>query len=1067
MRQLKFFTLCIVVMIMTSGLVFGQTKNHVSNSEFTGSAQILSSQQVQRHSVSKIPAGQTYHASNHAIVVHDLSLGLKSSRSTISVLILTPDALATSLVSGLTAYPDLTVSVYTIADLPTITLGDLTPYDVVFCYNDNTWESVSSDRTVIGNLLKDYMDAGGKVVEGLYLKSYDNWGLAGGYVTGNYSAFGATTLDDWNATNLGTVLIPSHPIMTGVSSLSNTFGSQDPTLAVGADRIADWANGFICVAAKPNVVSINMLPWDPNNSIFGFTGDGLVLYHNAIVWLAGEATANDVSPTQLLSPLNSDLLTASDSIRVTVINNDTMPLVKIPISYSIDGGAAVNDTIRDTIAGSSSIDFTFTQPYNFSIPGHVYDIAIYTHFATDTVFINDTLETTVTNLWDVAPVSLDGPSIIGAGSASLQATVENLGTMTATFNVTLDISDGFTSTKAVTNLAPGATTQVTFDPWTAVVGDYGVILTTVLAADSVPANNVLNDSIHVAELTKAYCYVAYDATATLPEGPALTSLELPGVVTSLADQTGTNFIGAGTWGNDKWYGAVYTDNTLVSIDTLTGARTTIGTIGVAVSGMAYNYFNDVLYAVDWDGAATNLYTVNTTSGVGTLVGNCTSQLLINLACSKTGILYAASITDDNLYTVNATTGAVSLVGPLGFDAAYAQDMEFDHNNDKLYMAAYNGTSGAGELREVNVTNGSSILIGEFLAGAEITGFAIPGEPTYNNIDAGVQAITTPASGNALTATETITVIVANYGLTDINSGLSVSYVFDGGAPVTQAISSPLLAGTTTTVAFTTTVDLSVAGSNHTIVAYTTLATDQDHSNDTAAIAVQNTFGVYCVAGGGCDEYISNVDMGAISNSSTCTPGGYHNYTSINTPLEEGQTMTITVTNGNPYSTDECGIWVDWNSNGSFEDAGESYTIAGSPGNGPYSSGILAPAGTTLGDKRMRIRITYAQAPLPCGIDTYGEVEDYTIHLIAASGINDLNQEVAVNLFPNPVKEQLNVVCGATINTLRITNMYGALISSYDVQAKQTTINTSNLSSGMYYISLDTDQGTSVQKFIVE
>lgn len=136
---------------------------------------------------------------------------------------------------------------------------------------------------------------------------------------------------------------------------------------------------------------------------------------------------------------------------------------------------------------------------------------------------------------------------------------------------------------------------------------------------------------------------------------------------------------------------------------------------------------------------------------------------------------------------------------------------------------------------------------------------------------------------------------------------------------------------------------------------------------------------YCDASGGCDEYISNVTFGDINNDSDC--GGYGDYTSMSTILSPGQTYPITVTNGTPYSADQCGIWIDWNQDQDFSDAGEAITVSGTPGNGPYSANIVPPATAVPGETRMRIRITWTGAVDPCGTTTYGEVEDYSVFVL--------------------------------------------------------------------------------------
>ena len=140
---------------------------------------------------------------------------------------------------------------------------------------------------------------------------------------------------------------------------------------------------------------------------------------------------------------------------------------------------------------------------------------------------------------------------------------------------------------------------------------------------------------------------------------------------------------------------------------------------------------------------------------------------------------------------------------------------------------------------------------------------------------------------------------------------------------------------------------------------------------------------YCAASGGCDEYISNVTVGTINNSSACD--GYADYTAMSTDMVTGAGYGITVTIGNPYSSDKGGLWVDWNQDLDFDDAGEA--IVGPTdwaGSGPYVATITPPPGAATGQTRMRVRLQYSGGdPLPCGSTSYGEVEDYSINVLPA------------------------------------------------------------------------------------
>jgi PKD repeat protein len=139
---------------------------------------------------------------------------------------------------------------------------------------------------------------------------------------------------------------------------------------------------------------------------------------------------------------------------------------------------------------------------------------------------------------------------------------------------------------------------------------------------------------------------------------------------------------------------------------------------------------------------------------------------------------------------------------------------------------------------------------------------------------------------------------------------------------------------------------------------------------------------YCTANAStCDEYISRVQFGSIDNISGCSLCGYADYHDLFLKVSPGFSYPVIITNGNPlYPEDQCGIWIDWNRDHDFDDAGETVSVAGNPGIGPYSAVITPPVNAVKGFIRMRIRIIYFGDVSSCGTSDYGEVEDYAIYV---------------------------------------------------------------------------------------
>jgi len=133
----------------------------------------------------------------------------------------------------------------------------------------------------------------------------------------------------------------------------------------------------------------------------------------------------------------------------------------------------------------------------------------------------------------------------------------------------------------------------------------------------------------------------------------------------------------------------------------------------------------------------------------------------------------------------------------------------------------------------------------------------------------------------------------------------------------------------------------------------------------------------------CCEKIGNVTFGSINNYSSST-GGYEDFTALSTNVSAGSSYPINLTSGTfaSYSSDQVLVWIDFNQDGDFDDAGEAVLVT-PESTSPWSGTISIPSGAYNGPTRMRIRMhdnSLGANTTPCGNSSYGQVEDYSVNI---------------------------------------------------------------------------------------
>ncbi|HJY62599.1 MAG TPA: GEVED domain-containing protein, partial [Ignavibacteria bacterium] len=201
--------------------------------------------------------------------------------------------------------------------------------------------------------------------------------------------------------------------------------------------------------------------------------------------------------------------------------------------------------------------------------------------------------------------------------------------------------------------------------------------------------------------------------------------------------------------------------------------------------------------------------------------------------------------------------------------------------------------------------------------------------------------------------------------------LTATTIYARFKPTTPNIS---YSGNITNVGGGASADVAVSGNSYLYVRYCT-------SNATSSL----------------DEDIFNVTFGTLNNSSTCaTTGGigsvlnrYSNYTTtVSAPdVSAGAYTAFSVqigTCGGNYSN-AVKIFIDFNQDGDFADAGEQVYVSPASTTGPHTEtgSILIPCDAITGNTMMRVVNVETSTPsgiTACGTYSWGETEDYLVNI---------------------------------------------------------------------------------------
>ncbi len=211
-------------------------------------------------------------------------------------------------------------------------------------------------------------------------------------------------------------------------------------------------------------------------------------------------------------------------------------------------------------------------------------------------------------------------------------------------------------------------------------------------------------------------------------------------------------------------------------------------------------------------------------------------------------------------------------------------------------------------------------------------------------------------------------------------------------------------------------------------------------------------------------------------------------TTDSTILERGKTYAVSIMHSKdnvifPNARNNIRVWVDYNGDADFEDAGETVITKDYEYAGTYTDSFTVPATAKLGVTRLRATAKMSSdaghtIPTPCDmpadpIDYHGEMEDYTVTIIAPSNVSTVTvTENGVSVSPNPSTGMISLSFSAVSSeALNVTlyDMTGKKVAALITDARQDKyeyvidLHQYDLQTGVYMMQVSNGTAVSYQR----
>ncbi|MCC2548876.1 M4 family metallopeptidase [Hymenobacter sp. BT175] len=232
------------------------------------------------------------------------------------------------------------------------------------------------------------------------------------------------------------------------------------------------------------------------------------------------------------------------------------------------------------------------------------------------------------------------------------------------------------------------------------------------------------------------------------------------------------------------------------------------------------------------------------------------------------------------------------------------------------------------------------------------------------------------------------------------------------------------------------------------------------------------------------EWIDYVKLGTLARTSAAD-GGYYNGTALAAPsIGAGTSQTVSFSagfSGTAY-TEYWKVYIDYNKNGAFTDAGELVVSGSSSASTTLSGTFTVPTTAKTGNTRMRIVMSDNSGTTSCNSYSYGETEDYTVSITGGTAIAGVSststysltgstpigneQAQLMEVYPNPATDVLRLALPGNTDavSVQVTDVRGVVVTGARYEGSGR-LNVNGLAKGLYTLTVSDGQKVFHQRFV--